>query len=219
MRKTISIGKISSVTNLVIIIFYYLLQILFVLKIVPGPGNSYWFVGPFILLAFAFLITTVCIDILVPETSRKWTVTAWALATVNCILLVMIVVSQPNLLHPAYVHTSAVHNSIVSMAHPSAIRTMKYTVCFLISASTFFLAFAFKQNKNQWLHRVLLVNGVTLPIACISFLFQAYQLLLSCWILIFSVTTILIYHFFTKEERKSMQAKANLGIVDTYVVK
>lgn len=202
MRKIISVGKRSSAIATFITGAYGLLQILWGLHLVPYPGNLYWFFLPLLLLAPAFLIMTVCLDILAHENSRKWTMPAWALATINCMMMIMVYCSEPGHLDPSDFNWKTGDVGLFIFEQHSALLATKYAGFFLISAATFILAFAFRNSNAKWFFRSLLINGLQLPLLLISYFFPHYYYLASVGMITFPLATFHATRFFTMEARK-----------------
>lgn len=208
MRKIISAGKRSSAIATVIAVAYGLLQMLYGLHIIPYPGNLYWFFLPLLLLAPAFLIMTVCLDILADENSRRWTMPAWGLATINCMMMIMIYGSQPGHLDPSHFNWKTGDMGLLIFKHHTTLLAMKYAGLFLISAATFILAFSF---HAKWFFRSLLLNGLVLPLLIVSYFFPDYYYLASVWMITFPLATFHATRFFTREEKKLQKKEKRMA--------
>jgi hypothetical protein len=202
MRKTISIGKVSSFVLLIIAVCYGLLQILSSLKLIHYPGNFYWFFAPSLLLAPAFLVTTVCFDILTPDRLRGWTITAWVLATIDCMMIVMVYFSQPGLLNPSHFNWKAADFNVTIFQHHTALIDVKYVHYFLISASTFVLTFGTRKRDIKFFSRGLLLNSLMITALVISYIYKDYYFLLFGWFFIFPFAVFPVNQFFILKQRK-----------------
>ena len=202
MKKVIYLGKRFSAISSVIAIPNGLLQILSAVRLIPHPGNLYLFFMPGLLLAPAFLITTMCFDIPAYDSSRKYIITSWILATINCTMLIMVFCSKPGVLNPSSFDWQTGSLGHLVFAHHTTPVMVKYASCILISASTFILAFAFRKRKAKWLFRSLLMNRLMLPLWVVSYIYPKYYFLASPWIVTFPFALFHITRFFTMEERK-----------------
>jgi hypothetical protein len=215
MRKIILAGKRSSAIATFISVTYALLQILSALQLIPYPGNLYWFFLPSLLLAPAFLVMTVCLDILVNENARQWTMAAWGFATINCMMMIMVYCYQPGHLDPSEFNWKTGDVGLFIFEHHSTLLAIKYVGFFLISAGTFILAFAFRNSGSKWFFRSLLINGLQLPLLVISYLFPHYYYLASVGMVTFPLATFHATRFFTRKEIKlEKREKRKAQLVD-----
>ena len=203
MRKIISLGKWSSATATIIAASYGILQILFGFHLIPHPGNLYWFLVPSFLFAPVFLSTMICFDLILPAKSRKWTTIAWVLGTVNCTIITMVYFSQLAHINPSLFNWESGDLRIPLFKHHTALEAVEYTGYFLISASTFISAFAFRNLNANRLYRSLLINGILLPVLIFSWFYPRYYFLNFLWVVTFPLSTLRANQFFTMEERKS----------------
>lgn len=70
---------------------------------------------------------------------------------------------------------------------------------FFMSLSTFFAAFAFKDQKTKWLYRGLLYNGLLMPILVLAFFFPAFYYVGALWMLTFPLAMINAAKLFRKD--------------------
>jgi hypothetical protein len=208
MEKVIYIGKRFSAISFMIAIVIGLLQILSSVGLISHPWNLYLFFLPYLLLAPAFLITTICFDIPAHDSFRKCIITSWVLATMNCTMLIMAYCYQQRVLTASSFNWLTGSSGNLAFTHPAALVTVKYASCIFISASTFILAFAFRKRKARWLFRSLLMNGLMLPLLVVSYIYPKYYFLASAWIVTFPFALFHITRFFTNEEGK-LQKKVN----------
>ena len=202
MRKTISIGKVSSFVTVMIAVCYGLMQILSSLHFINYPGNFYWFFAPSLLLAPAFLVTTICFDILTPDRLRRWTITAWVLATIDCTLVLMVYFSQPGLLNPSHFNWKTADFSVMIFQHQTALIEVKYLHYFLISASAFVLSFGTRQRDVTFLSRGFLLSSLMITALVVSYIYRDYYFLLFGWFFIFPFAITPINKYFILELRK-----------------
>lgn len=218
MRKTISIGKVSSFFCLIIAVSYGLLQILSSLKFIHYPGNFYWFFAPSLLLAPAFLLTTICFDILTPERLRGWTITAWALATIDCMMILMVYFSQPALLNPSHFNWKAADFSVVIFQHHTALVQVKYAHYFLISAATFVLSFGARERMVTFLSRALILSSLMITALVISYIYRDYYFLLFGWFFIFPFAIAAVNKYFNLEQRKLNETGKKIKLPVEWVI-
>jgi len=202
MRKIISLGKRSSATATIIAAAYGILQILFGLHLIPHPGNLYWFLIPSFLFAPVFLITMICFDLISPAKSRRWTTIAWVLGTVNCTMITLVYFSHLAHINPSLCIWESGDLRVPLFEHHTALDAVEYTGYFLISASTFISAFAFRNLNAKRLYRILLINGIPLPILIFSWFYPGYYFLNFLWVVTFPLATLRASQFFNMEERK-----------------
>src|SRR5665647_3014759 len=211
MRKIISLGKRSSATATIIAAAYGILQILFGLHLIHYPGNLYWFLVPSFLFAPVFLITMICFDLITPAKSRRWTTIAWVLGTVNCTIITMVYFSQLAYINPSLFNWENGDLRVPLFKHHTALEAVEYTECFLISASTFISAFAFRNLNANRLYRSLLINGILLPILIFSWFYPGYYFLNFLWVVTFPFATLRASLFFNMEERKLGKQEKRMG--------
>jgi hypothetical protein len=202
MRQIISLGNWSSASATIIAVAYGILQILFSLHLIPHPGNLDWFLVPFFLFASVFLITIICFDLLTPAKSRKWTTIAWVLGTANCTMITMVYFSQLAHINPSLFNWQREDLRLPLFEHHTDLQAVKYTWYFLVSASTFISAFAFRNLNAKRLYRSLLISGILLPIFIFSWFYPKYSFLNYVWIATFSLATLHARRFFNKEKKK-----------------
>ncbi|MGN6247904.1 MAG: hypothetical protein ACTHNG_06080 [Ginsengibacter sp.] len=208
MHKILSIGKYSSLVAAVAGALYGLLQIFFGLHILPHPENLYWFFAPSLLLAVVFLVTTVCLDIVVPQRVRPWTISAWALATINCTVIFMIFCYQPGIMNPAHFDPETGDMGLNLFQLHTTLMAVKYAGFFLTGTSTFLLAFAFRNRQSTWLFRSLLLNVILLPLLMVCRFYPNFFLLTSAFTITFPLATFHLSKYFAAQEKK-LQKKEN----------
>lgn len=202
MRKIISLGKRASATTTIIVVAYGLLQILFEFKSIPHPGNLSWYFLPLLLLAPAFLIITVCLDILAPGKLRLCTIPAWGLATINCMMVIMVYCSEPGQFNPSHYNWETGGLNVQVFSHHTSLIAVKYASYLLMSASAFILAFPLRKCSSKWHFSSLLINGLLLPLIIISYFYPDYNYLSWVWLIIFPFTTFQTTGFFRMKERR-----------------
>ena len=121
----------------------------------------------------AILITAICIDILVRKELRKWTNSAWSLATINCIVIIMFYFSQPGLLNPKNLTWSTEPLEKFLFEQPLIPRTIHYYYYILLSTCSLMLAFALRKSEIKWLFPSLLLHGLFKPFLFLSYLFPS----------------------------------------------
>jgi len=71
---------------------------------------------------------------------------------------------------------------------------------FFMSFSTFFAAFAFRNNnRNKWLYRGLLWNGLLMPILVLAFFYPAFYYAGAVWMITFPLSMINAVKYFQKQ--------------------
>jgi hypothetical protein len=202
MLKIISLGKRSSIAATVIAVSYGVLQILFSFHFIPHPDNLYWFLIPSLLFAPLFLITVICFDLLTPAQSRKWTTVAWVIGTINCTMITLVYLFQVTSVNRQLFIGEAGHFRVPLLEDHSVLSALEYMAYFLVSASTFVLAFAIKNLNAKQLYRSLLVNGILLPVLIFSWFYPRYHFLNYIWMVTFPLATMQACQFFKVEERE-----------------
>ena len=210
MRKIISLGKWPSATATIIAAAYGILQILFGLHL-PLPGNLYSLLIPSFLFAPVFLSIMICFDLITPAKSRKWTTIAWVIGTVNCTMITMVYFSQLAHINPSLFNWERGDFRVPLFEHHTAFEAVEYTGYFLISASTFISAFAFRNLNAKRLYRSLLINGILLPILIFSWFYPRYYFLNFLWVVTFPLATLRASQFFNMEERKLGKQEKRMG--------
>ena len=214
MLKTILVGKRASLAATIIAVSYGLLQILWGLQVIPYPGNLYWYFLPSFFLAPAFLMITVSLDILAPPNARVWTITAWLLATINCMMMIMIYSCEPGHLNPSHFnwHTGDI---VVMLFEPhTKMISLQYAGGFLVNASTFILAFAFRNCNAKSFFRSLLINGLLLPLLILSYFCPQYYYLTFVSIVTFPLAMVHACRFFSNQKRELYEKQKEAPCVE-----
>ena len=202
MDKTIFIGKKTCEISFIFVFTFGILKILIGLQLIPYPQDLYWFSLPSLFVAPAFLITTICIDILVRKELRKWTNSAWILATINCIVIIMFYFSQPGLLNPENLKWSNRSLEKFVFEQPLIPRTIHHYSYILLSSSSLMLAFAFRKSKIKWLFPSLLLHGLFIPFLFLSYLFPQFYWMRFGWLMVLAIVIFNLNKFFKILDRK-----------------
>lgn len=206
MDKTIFIGKKTCEISFLFAFTFGILKILIGLQVIPYPQDLYWLSLPSLFISPAILITTICIDILVRKELRKWTNSAWILATINCIVIIMFYFSQPGLLNPKNLTWSTEPLEKFLFEQPLIPRTIHYYYYILLSTSSLMLAFAFRKIKIKWLFPSLLLHGLFIPFLFLSYLFPQFYWVLFGWLMMLAIVIFNLIKFFKILERKIQES-------------
>src|SRR4051812_31537544 len=88
------IGRPAAGFGAVFALMYSVFAILSLLKLLPHPYDLLWQFLPSLLLAFAFVITIVCLHYTVAEEKKIYTAVATAFAVVYCSCVSIVYFSQ-----------------------------------------------------------------------------------------------------------------------------
>ncbi len=214
MHETILMEKKTCKIAFVFAFTLGILKILIVLRLIPYPQDLYWLSLPSLFVTPTFLITTICIDILVRKELRKWTNTAWILATITLILILMFYFSQPGSLNPKNLKWSTQPIQKFLFEQPLNLRTIHYCYYILLSSSSFMLALAFRKSKIKWLFPSLLIHALLIPFLFLSYLFPQFYWVLFCWLIVFATVIFNLSKFFDLLKTKIKETrKGNIEVL------
>ena len=182
-RNINKIGRPAAVLAAVFALTYSLFAILSLLNLIPHPYELFWQFLPSLLLAFAFVITVVCLHYIVAEENKIYTAIGSAFAIIYCTCASIVYFIQLAVVVPQLLQHKIDDNHLLAFADKSfmvAIDCIGYGV---MSLSTFFSAFAFKDAKSRWLYRSLLFSGILIPFVVGSFFIPALMAVGALWMI------------------------------------
>ena len=200
MNKYVQIiGKWAACLSIVFAIGYSIPQILSALKIITYPSDQFWLFLPSLFLASTFLITMVCLHYAVGSDNKIWTGLGIAFALIYTTLVSLVYFAILAVILPLI--TKGKTNEIHVLYFPGrsflmAVDCLGYAFMCL---STFFIAFAFKNNAQyKWLYISLLANGLLMPFIILAFFFPIFLSIGALWIITVPMAMIKVARFFTK---------------------
>ncbi|MFL5789122.1 MAG: hypothetical protein ACJ748_13765 [Flavisolibacter sp.] len=206
------IGKPAAVLAAVFALTYSVFAILSLLKLMPHPYELFWQFLPSLLLAFAFVITIVCLHYTVSEENKIYTALATAFAVVYCSCVSIVYFTQIAVVIPQLLQNKINDNHLLAFTDKSfmvAVDCIGYGVMCL---SSFFAAFAFKQHyKSRWLYRSLLFSGFLTPFTIGAFFIPAFLAAGALWIIAMPMALINSAKWFRSNEKQPCNtSKQNL---------
>ena len=169
------------------------------LKIIPHPRDQFWLFFPSLFLAPAFLIVMICLNSATTDDLKIWTSIGWAFAAVYCTLVTLVYFSQLTVVLPARFTGEIDETNLLLFEPKTFLMAVDCLGYFFMSLSTFFAAFAFKDQKTKWLYRGLLYNGLLMPILVLAFFFPAFYYVGALWMLTFPLAMINAAKLFRKD--------------------
>ena len=198
------IGFWASITAILLVFIYGLLQALTDMNIIPGVKESLLIFLPPLLLAPIFLLIVVSLHYSVGRENKIWTSIALSIATIYCGQIVMLYIMQfampfEDIHQRRFIPYNGLFDRYDFLI---AIDALTY---FFISLSALFLAVSLR--GNMWIYRALLWISILVPILLVSFVYPLFYFAGVIWIISFTMAMIEISFFF------KVSTKANLNII------
>jgi len=177
-------GKTAAVLSAAFAIVYSVFAVLSVFKLIPHPYELFWQFLPSLLLAFAFVVTIICLHYSVAEELKVFTAIASAFAVLYCACVTIVYFTQIAVVIPKFLQHNINESYVLAFSGNSFMVAVDCIGYALMSVSTFFAAFAFKNDyKNRWLYRSLLCNGLLTPVIILAFFIPAFIFVGALWII------------------------------------
>jgi hypothetical protein len=200
MNNVRSIGRWSAVLATLFAIGYSVPQIFSAAELIPHPQDLYWLFAPSLFLAPSFLITMICLDFSVAPNLKIWTTIGWAFAAIYCTMITLVYFTQVTVVLPGQMKGDIGNKNVLLFDRKTFLMAVDCLGYFFMSLSTFFAAFAFRSEKNKWLYRGLLWNGLLLPILILAFFYPAFYYAGAIWMITFPLAMINTVKFFSKQQ-------------------
>jgi hypothetical protein len=177
------IGRPASTLAAAFAIIYSVFAVLSVIKIIPHPYELFWQFLPSLLLGFAFVVTIICLHYSIGEELKVYTAIASAFAVLYCACVTIVYFTQIAVVIPAQVHHEIDNSHILAFSDKSFMVAVDCIGYAIMSISTLFAAFAFKNDyRNKWLYRSLLYNGLLAPVIILAFFIPSFVVVGALWI-------------------------------------
>lgn len=194
------IGFWSAGSSVVFAIGYSIPQILSAAKILPYPHDLFWLFLPSLFLAPAFVITMICLHYSIEENSKIWTALGAAFALMYAPLVSIVYFSQLAVVIPPLLTGELNETHVLFFPGRTFLMSVDCLGYFFMSFSTFFAAFAFRNNnRNKWLYRGLLWNGLLMPILVLAFFYPVFYYAGAVWMITFPLSMINAVKYFQKQ--------------------
>jgi hypothetical protein len=187
-------GFYAATLSIVFSIGYSIPQLLSAFKIIPHPQDLFWLFLPSLFLAPAFVVTTICLHYCADAELRLWTAIAVAFALLYCADVSLVYFTQLAVIVPAELKGELNGKQVLLFDNKSFLMAIDCLGYFFMSLSTFFAAFAFKENKR--LYRFLLLHGCLMPILVLAFFYPLFFYLGALWMITFPLAMIQTVKFF-----------------------
>jgi len=178
------IGKFAAALSAAFAIFYSVFALLSVFKLIAHPYELFWQFLPSLLLGFAFVVTIICLHYAAAEELKVYTAIASAFAVLYCSCVTIVYFTQIAVVIPKILQHNIDENHVLVFSGKSLMVAVDCIGYALMSVSTFFAAFAFKNDdKNIWLYRSLLCHSLLAPIIILAFFIPAFIFVGALWII------------------------------------
>ena len=192
------IGFWSAVMSVVFSIGYCVPQILSAAKILPYPHDLFWLFLPSLFLASVFVVTIICLHYSTAENLKIWTALGCAFALMYAPLASIVYFSQLTVVIPPLLRGELNETHVLFFPGRTFLMSVDCLGYFFMSFSTFFAAFAFR-NNSKWLYRGLLWNGLLMPVLFLSFFYPTFYYLGAIWMFTFPLAMINAARYFHME--------------------
>lgn len=193
-----AIGFWFSMLSLFFAIGYSVPQLLSTAKIIPHPYDLFWLFFPSLLLAPAFLITMICLHYCASAGLKIWTAIGWSFALLYASAVSIVYFTQLTVVLPEQLKGRIDKRSVLIFDNGTFLMAVDCLGYFFMSLSTFFAAFAFKDESTKWLYRGLLYNGLLMPVLVLAFFFPVFYYAGALWMIMFPLAMINAAKLFRK---------------------
>ena len=208
MNKIIKkIGFWSAVLSLFFALGYSVPQILSELKIIPHPKDLFWLFLPSLFLAPAFLLTMISFHYIAPGDLKIWTAIGWSFALLYSISASIVYFTQLTVVLPLQLKGEIDEKHVLIFQSKSFLMAIDCLGYFFMSLSTFFAAFAFK-NNNKWLYRGMLYNGLLMPVLVPAFFYPVFYYVGALWMITFPLAMVNAAKLFRSNKAESWKQSA-----------
>ena len=128
-----------------------------------------------------------------------------AFAVLYCAAVTMVYFTQLTVIVPAQLKGELSDKSVLLFDGKSFLMAIDCLGYFFMSLSTFFSAFAFKENK--WLFNGLLWNGTLMPVLVLAFFYPAFYYIGASWMITFPLAMIAAVKFFRHDGQTGFKVK------------
>lgn len=198
-----AIGRLAALLAVLFAIIYSVFALLSLFKLIPHPFDLFWQFLPSLLLAFAFVVTIVCLHYSVAEEYKIYTAIASAFAVLYAACVTIVYFTQMAVVFPAQLQHKIDDTYILAFSDGSfmvAVDCMGYGI---MSLTTLFAAFAFKgDSRHKWLYRSLMYNGLLTPFVIAAFFIPAFLAIGALWMITLPMAMINVAKLFKKEHRR-----------------
>ena len=191
------IGFRTAVLSVFLGLGYSVPQILSAAKIIPHPQDLFWLFLPSLFLAPVFLIAIICLHYAATASLRIWTAIGMCFAILYCADVTMVYFTQLTVIIPTELKGDLQEKQVLLFDRKTFLMAVDCLGYFFMSFSTFFAAFAFRNNK--WLYRGLLWNGALMPILVLAFFYPAFYYAGAVWMITFPLAMINAARFFKSD--------------------
>ena len=197
MVKLNSIGRWSAILAAGFGIAYSVFQIFSELRMIPHPQDMFWLFAPSLPLAPSFLIAMICLHYYVEPNIKLFTAISVAFAVLYCADVSLVYFTQLTVVLPAQLSNQINEKQVLLFDRRTFLMAVDCLGYFFMSLSTLFAAFAFANDqRNKWLYRGLLFNGLLLPVLILAFFFPVFYYVGALWIITFPVAMIKVAKLF-----------------------
>jgi hypothetical protein len=197
MAKLNPIGWWSAVLAAGFGLVYSVFQVLSELKLIAHPRDLYWLFLPSLPLAPAFLIAMICLHYAVDNDLKLFTAISVAFAVLYSADVSLVYFTQLTAVLPAQLSNQINEKQVLLFDRRTFLMAVDCLGYFFMSFSTLFAAFAFtKDQKNKWLYRGLLFNGLLLPVLILAFFYPVFYYVGAIWMITFPLAMINVAKLF-----------------------
>ena len=135
-------------------------------------------------MAFAFVVTIICLHYSASRERKIYTAIASAFAIVYCTAVTIVYFTELAVVIPQLVRHKISDEHLLAFKDGSFMVAVDCIGYAIMSLSTLFAAFAFKNVEgNRWLYRSLLYNGLLTPVVIAAFFVPAFLVIGALWMI------------------------------------
>jgi len=199
------IGKTAALLAAIFALIYSAFALLDLFKIIPPPYDLFWQFLPSLFLGFAFVVTIICLHYSVAEEFKVYTAIASAFAILYCACVTIVYFTQIAVVIPKFLQHNIDEAYVLVFSGKSFMVAVDCIGYALMSAATFFAAFAFKNDyEHRWLYRSLLYNGLLAPVIILAFFVPAFIFVGALWIITLPMAMINAARIFWEDTYKKI---------------
>ena len=133
----------------------------------------------------------ICLDFSVGRNLKIWATIGWAFAAIYCTMITIVYFTQLTVVLPAQMKGEVDNKQVLLFDRRTFLMAVDCMGYFFMSLSTLFAAFAFRNDeKNKWLYRGLLWNGLLLPVLILAFFYPSFYYAGAIWMITFPLAMI-----------------------------
>jgi hypothetical protein len=205
MSKIIShiVGFWSTLTALLLVFFYGLLEVITETNLITGIKDSIWLFLPPFFLAPIFLMIVISLHHSVGRENKIWTSIALSIATIYCGQIVMLYIMEFALpFEDIQQKNLFFYDGLFDRyGFLMGIDALTY---FFTSLSALFLAVALR--GNMWIYRALLWVAILVPILILTVFYPLFYFAGVFWFISFMIAMIEIAFFFRVSNKANLNA-------------